>query len=144
MTASLSQVQIRLAHATRLYLGGRWVEARQGGRIEVVSPASEAVVAVVAEATEEDVDAAVAAAREAFDHGPWPRLSPLERAQRLRSLSVALEARLPELAKAWVEQTGALASVAPDVVGAGRDWFDHYAGLAACFPFEEARRPFDG
>jgi aldehyde dehydrogenase (NAD+) len=144
MTASLSQVQIKLAHPTRLYIGGRWVEARKGGRIEVVSPNTEAVIATVAEATEEDIDVAVAAAREAFDRGPWPHLSPAERAHWLRQLSAALEARLPELSKAWVDQTGALASVAPFVVGAGRYWFDYYADLAADFPFEETRRPFDG
>jgi len=144
MTPSLLDIRIGLAHPTRLYIGARWVEARKGGRIEVVSPNTEAVIATVAEATEEDIDAAVAAARDAFDRGPWPRFSPLERAEWLRKLSAALEARVPELSRAWVDQTGALASVAPFVVGAGRHWFDYYADLAATFPFEETRRPFDG
>jgi acyl-CoA reductase-like NAD-dependent aldehyde dehydrogenase len=144
MNASLATVPLALAHPNRLYIGGVWVDAVQGGRIEVVSPATERAVLSVAEAREADVDAAVSAARHAFDHGPWPRLAPAERAEWLRKLSAALEARQPELAKAWVEQTGALATVAPFVVGAGRYWFDHYAALAAQFAFEEERRPFDG
>ena len=144
MTPSLAQVEIRLAHSLQLFIGGRWVDARQGGRIEVVSPSTEAVIATVAEATEADMDAAVLAAREAFDHGPWPRLTPAERADYLRKLSAALEQRLPELSKAWVEQVGALAAVAPFVIGAGKFWFDYYAGLADSFAFEEPRVPFDG
>ncbi|HSV57478.1 MAG TPA: aldehyde dehydrogenase [Variovorax sp.] len=144
MTQALAPIQIVLAQPTRLYVGGRWVDAQKGGRIEVVSPNTEEVIATVAEATEGDIDAAVAAARDAFDRGPWPRLRPAERADWLRKLSAALEARLPELAKAWVEQTGALAAVAPFVVGAGKFWFDYYADMAASFPFEEPRTPFDG
>jgi acyl-CoA reductase-like NAD-dependent aldehyde dehydrogenase len=144
MTASLTQTWIRLAHPLQLFIDGRWVDAKQGGRIEVVSPSTEQVIATVAEATEDDMDAAVAAAREAFDQGPWPRFSPAERAGYLRKLSVALEARLPELAKAWVEQVGSLASVAPFVIGAGKFWFDFYADLAATYPFEAQCKPFDG
>ena len=58
---------VTLAHPTDLYIGGRWVAPAAGGRIEVVSPDTEQVSAVVAAATEPDMDAAVAAAR------PLPR-----------------------------------------------------------------------
>lgn len=144
MTTPLSQVQIHLTHPHQLFIDGRWVDAQKGGRIDVVSPMTEQVIATVAEATEIDMDAAVAAARKAFDQGPWPRLAPAERADFLRKLSAALELRLPELSKAWVEQVGSLATVAPFVVGAGKFWFDYYADLAATYPFEELRKPFDG
>ncbi|HSV79484.1 MAG TPA: aldehyde dehydrogenase family protein, partial [Ramlibacter sp.] len=90
MTQALTSVRIALAHPTQLYVGGLWVEARMGGRIEVISPNTEDVIATVAEAGEADIDAAVAAAREAFDRGPWPRLDPAERADWLRKLSAAL------------------------------------------------------
>lgn len=102
------------------------------------------MIAAVAEATQPDVDAAVVAARKAFDDGPWPRLTAAERAEYLRKMSAALKPRLPELSRAWVEQVGSLASVAPFVIGAGKFWFDFYADLAQTFPFEEKRRPFDG
>ncbi len=134
-----TQPEIRLAYPDRLYIGGQWVPARQGGRIDVVSARDESICIAVAEATEADMDAAVAAARTAFDAGPWPRLSPAERANYLRKLSAALEPRLPELARAWVEQIGALATVSPFVIGAGKQWFDIYAGMADKFEWEERR-----
>ncbi|WP_053179606.1 aldehyde dehydrogenase [Pseudomonas kilonensis] len=141
-TASLAPP--RLAHPDKLFIDGQWLDARRGGRIDVISAHSEQVIARVAEATEEDVDLAVLAARRAFDSGPWPRLSPAERAEYLRRLSAALAPRLPELAQAWAEQIGALASVSPFVVGAGHYWFDYYAQLAGQFEFEASHPPMDG
>lgn len=144
MSTVASGASIRIAHPHQLFIGGRWVDALRGGRIELVSPHREAVFATVAEATEPDVDAAVAAARTAFDFGPWPRLSPAERAAYLQRMSALLEHRLPELARAWVEQIGSLASAAPFVVRGGKFWFDYYASLADRFPFAERRTPMDG
>ena len=62
----------------RLYLGGRWVTGAATGTIEVVSPRTEQVVATVPHASDADVDTAVGAARDAFDRGPWPRLTVAE------------------------------------------------------------------
>jgi aldehyde dehydrogenase (NAD+) len=77
----------------QLFINGRWVEAREGGHIDVVSAHSEQVIATVAEGTEADMDVAVAAARAAFDQGPWPRLSPAERIAKVKELATALRAR---------------------------------------------------
>jgi acyl-CoA reductase-like NAD-dependent aldehyde dehydrogenase len=98
----------------------------------------------VAEGSAEDVDRAVAAARAAFDAGPWPRLTPAERADYLRRLARELERRIPELARAWVDQVGALQAIAPFVIGAGNFWFDYFANQVDAYPFEERRKPFDG
>ncbi len=136
--------EFNIAYPDRLYIGGRWVPPREDGRIEVVSAHSEAVIMAVAEATEADMDDAVAAARRAFDQGPWPRLTPAERAQWLRKLSDALRPRQPELSRAWVDQIGALAAAAPFVIDAGRFWFDFYAELSATYPFERRSKSFDG
>lgn len=136
--------EITIAHADKLFIGGEWVSPVRGGRIEVISAHSEEVIATVAEGSEADMDAAVSAARKAFDDGPWPRLSPLERAEYLRRLSAELAPRLPELARAWVDQIGALASVAPMVIGGGNFWFDFYADLAQTYEFEKRTTPFDG
>ena len=65
-----------LMHSEELYVGGDWVRPLEGGAIEIVSPATEVLIGSVAEASEADVDRAVALARHAFDHGPWPRMSP--------------------------------------------------------------------
>nr|WP_249011110.1 aldehyde dehydrogenase [Conexibacter sp. DBS9H8] len=75
--------------------------------IEVVSPITEEVVATVPEAQNADVDAAVAAARVAFDEGPWPRLTPAERGAVLLRAAAEIEARLPELIATWTVEMGA-------------------------------------
>lgn len=135
---------VAIAHPDRLLIGGAWCAPATGRRIDIVSAHSEAVIATVAEADEADIDAAVRAARDAFDNGPWPRLSPAERAGYLRKLSAALEPRMPEVARAWIDQIGSLASLAPVVTGGGKYWFDYYAQLAETYPFEEPHTALDG
>ena len=70
----------------QLFIGGNWSKASTGRRIEVVSPHTETPVAQVAAAGPDDLNAAVEAARAAFDTGPWPRLEPAERIDAVRCL----------------------------------------------------------
>jgi aldehyde dehydrogenase (NAD+) len=121
---------VTLAHPHELYIGGRWVSPAAGGRIEVISPDTEEVTAVVAAATEPDMDAAVSAAREAFDRGPWPRLEPAERAAAVRRVAGFLRERQDELARAFVAEIGALASFAPFAAMGATGTFDSYANIA--------------
>ncbi|MDN2501846.1 aldehyde dehydrogenase family protein, partial [Nocardia nova] len=58
------------------YIGGRWVPPTRDERFAVISPSTEETVGEVPVARTADIDRAVAAARTAFDEGPWPRLSP--------------------------------------------------------------------
>jgi aldehyde dehydrogenase (NAD+) len=125
----------------RLFIGGEWVEPAGTGVIEVISPATEEVVATVPEATEADIDRAVAAARKAFDEGPWPRMSPAERAEVLTKVANAISAESQSLAELISTEMGSpvgwgtLAQVmAPSMI------FTYYAGLAASYPFEEVRQ----
>ena len=60
----------------RLFIGGDWVAPEGTDTIGIVSPVTEEVIARVPDGTEADIDKAVAAARSAFDHGPWPHLTP--------------------------------------------------------------------
>src|SRR5690242_13089027 len=90
----------------RLYIGGEWVTPAGTGVLEVVSPHTEEVVGRVPEGTPADIDRAVAAAREAFDHGPWPRLSPAERAEVVFRLADLYGARLEEMASLITEEMG--------------------------------------
>ena len=90
-----------LKHPDRLFIGGEWVAAASGREIELISPDTESVVGAVAEADERDVDRAVAAARKAFDNGPWPRMSPAERQAIMRKVVEVLRRREPEIATAW-------------------------------------------
>ena len=135
---------LRVRNADKLYIDGQWVDAAGGGRIEVVSPHTEQVIAVVAEASEADMDRAVAAARKAFDTGSWPRLTHQERGAWLRKLAENLGPRSPELQRAWTDQVGALAMMSGMMVGGGVAGLNYYAGLADTFEFAKAHKPADG
>src|SRR5690606_20075245 len=108
---------VNIAHPDKLFIGGGWVAATSGRQIEITNPNSEEVVARVAEASEADMDRAGAAARQAFDHGPWSTTPPAERGRKLMAMIDQLEARIPELAAAWTAQVGGLASFAPVMHG---------------------------
>jgi aldehyde dehydrogenase (NAD+) len=131
---------VTISHPEHLYIGGRWVAPHSGRLIEMVSPDSEAVIARCAEADETDIDAAVAAARQAFDAGPWPHLPPAERIAAFRRMVAHLEARVPELARCWTAQIGGLASFAGPMHGGCVANLAQIAGFAEQFTFVE-RRP---
>lgn len=90
----------------RLLIDGRLVEARSGKRYANVDPATEAVIGEVADAGAEDAQAAVAAARRAFDAGPWSTDRAL-RKRGLAQLREALRDAAPELRAQVVAETGA-------------------------------------
>jgi aldehyde dehydrogenase (NAD+) len=89
------------------FIAGRWVDAKGGATIDVISPSTEQLVGRVPVALPEEIDAAIAAAREAFDIGPWPRLSVSERAQYLRRLVAGLDARRDAIVRTQIDEMGA-------------------------------------
>ncbi|MHB8593868.1 MAG: aldehyde dehydrogenase, partial [Acidimicrobiales bacterium] len=124
----------------RLFIGGEWVAPAGTGTIDVVNPTTEEVAGRVPDATEADIDRAVASARRAFDEGPWPRMSPVERAAILTTVSDAIKADLQGIAELISTEMGSPVSwasmgqvLAPAMV------FDYYAGLAATYAFDEVR-----
>ena len=131
---------VAIAHPERVFIGGRWLAPHSGRLIDLVSPDTEQVVGRVAEAGEADMDAAVSAARAAFDNGPWPTMSPAERIAVFRRMIDHLEARVPELAKAWTAQMGGLASFAGPMHQGSVMTLRQIAGFAEAFAFVE-RRP---
>ena len=88
-----------------LYIGGEWVRPTLEP-IVVRSPHDGSIVAEAAAASIHDVDRAVAAARHAFDHGPWPRLDPADRIAAVERLAAAYAERLDELAELITRQNG--------------------------------------
>jgi aldehyde dehydrogenase (NAD+) len=135
---------IHIRHLDKLFIGGAWVAPSSDGKIEVVSPMTEEVIFTVAEAREADMDRAVAAARQAFDAGPWPKLTHAERADYLTRLGAGLKARTEELGHVWTNQMGALNAITRNSgVGAAMT-FDRYAALAGAFEWEEPHTPADG
>ena len=89
------------------FIAGRWVDAKGGETIDVISPSTEQLVGRVPVALPEEIDAAIAAARGALDIGPWPRLSVSERAQYLRRLVAGLDARRDAIVGAQIDEMGA-------------------------------------
>ena len=89
-----------------LYIGGRWVAPATDRRIEVVSPHSELPVGRTPEASTEDVDRAVDAARQAFDGGEWSRTPPEERLAAVRRFADAYNARQADLADLLTTEMG--------------------------------------
>jgi acyl-CoA reductase-like NAD-dependent aldehyde dehydrogenase len=115
-----------------LYIDGRWESGEAGAKpIEVINPATEAVIGVVPEATPKDAARAIEAARRAFDEGPWPWMKPAERAGYLRRMGEVLTARGAELREVVVAETGSVGFIT-DFVQAGGSigMFESNAALA--------------
>jgi aldehyde dehydrogenase (NAD+) len=123
-----------------LFIGGEWVQPEGNGTIEVVSPSSEEVIGVVPDGTPADMDKAVGAARRAFDEGPWPHLSPVERAEVLNRLSQALQGKAQDLADVISAQNGSPKqwSIMGQVFSATMV-LDTYVRLAATYQWVETR-----
>ena len=124
----------------KLYIGGEWVAPATTATIDVVSPHSEEIIARVPEAREADIDRAVAAARGAFDEGPWPRLPAAERADAMGRLLAALQERSAEMAATITAEMGAPISFSNlGQVMAANMVLDYFTRLAREYPFEEVR-----
>ena len=113
----------------KFYIGGKWVESTGSGTLEVHSPATQELVGSVPESTTADMDRAVAAAREAFDLGPWPRMTPGRACRLHRQLSAAITARMDEFATLITNENGAPFSFSQmGQVFAATAVLDYYAG----------------
>jgi len=136
--------EVPLKCPERLFINGEWVEPSTDARIEVIAPATEEVYVRVAAAAEADINRAVEAARQAFDRGPWPRMTHAERARYLSAISDELTRRAPDVAVIWPNEMGILHSLAQAYSGGVGGIYKFYADLASKFSFEEERRTFSG
>ena len=133
-----------LRNPDRFYIGGEWVRPSSDSTIDVISPATEELFVRVAEAQEADINRAVAAARQAFDHGPWPRMSHAERAVFLRAIAKKITERAEDIAVVWPNEAGVIHALAQAVHVSVARTYDFYAGLADTFKFEERHKPLGG
>ncbi|MBM3660947.1 MAG: aldehyde dehydrogenase [Actinobacteria bacterium] len=124
----------------QVFIGGEWVAPDGTGTIDVVSTHSEEVIGRVPDASPADMDRAVAAARDAFDHGPWPRMTPAERAEGITRLSQAIQARAGEIADTISLENGSPKqwSLMGQVFSATMV-LDTYAALAPGYGWEDDR-----
>ena len=114
----------------RMYIGGAWVAAASGQTRQIINPANQEVIATVAEGDRRDAIAAIAAARQAFDHTDWPTRPAVERAALLARLAGLIEAEREQLATLESLDTGKTLEESrwdmDDIAGI----FRYFAGLA--------------
>jgi len=114
------------------FIANEWTKPQSTRVFELVGASTGDVIATVPEASEADVDAAVAAARQAFDHSEWPRMTMAERAAVMERFAAALAKRGPELARAVSMQNGMPISLSEMLEGQfSVGVVQYYAGLAA-------------
>lgn len=121
-------------------IGGKWTPAAKG-TYAIINPATEEIAGYAPECSVDQALAAARAAREAFDKGPWPKLSGAERGALLRSAAEKFQKEAPGLVDLVISETGAVRRVAePQQVGAVASRLFKYAALGA-EPLEETLPP---
>ena len=130
---------------TKLFINGEWVDAASGETFESYAPSTGEKIADVAKANREDAQRAVAAARQAFDEGPWSRMSGKERAEKLRKVAELINARSAEISEIEARDGGGTIKKAmfADVPG-GASSFTFFADCAENEPdeIERGESPF--
>ncbi|AMO63660.1 aldehyde dehydrogenase [Mycolicibacterium phlei] len=124
----------------KLFIGGKWVEPSSSEVIEVHSPATGELVGKAPLAKAADVDAACAAARKAFDEGPWPRMTPHERQAVLAKAVELIEASADEFKALLKLETGQPQTIVDMMqYGAAMATLQYYASAADKFAWKDIR-----
>ena len=132
-----TDAQSLLRNPRKFFIDGTWVDPSTDALISVIEPATEDLFLQVSEAREADMSRAIQAARRAFDEGPWPALTHLQRAEYLRALAAGIRERVAEFAQIWPRQSGILHNLAQLSLGEVPGIFEFYADLAATYPFAQ-------
>ena len=126
----------------KIFVGGEWITPAGGLGIVVENPVDHSEVGRAVDASPADVDKAVRAAREAFDNGPWPRMTPAERADWMERLADEMERR-------GIETSDLITAEIGQPIKLSRPWaavrpinhLRYYANVARRDDFEEERVP---
>jgi aldehyde dehydrogenase (NAD+) len=123
------------------FIDGGWAAPASSDQLRVVSPHTEEVVATVPEGSVADIDAAVAAARRAFDQGPWPRMTPAERIAVIEAFSGLYAAKLGDMADLITLEMGSPTSFS-NLAQSPAPWMqiEAFLAIARDYPWEEARQ----
>ncbi|MCH2172973.1 aldehyde dehydrogenase family protein [Myxococcota bacterium] len=121
----------------QLYIDGKWVDAQDHRTYSVPNPATEEEIAQVPDASVADIDRAVAAARRAFDTGPWSNTPLEERVALLDRIADIIERRKDEFRDALVAAHGAEFVTHTQQLESPIRLIRNYAEIARRFPFEE-------
>src|SRR5438445_4566963 len=112
-----------------LFINGEWKTPLENGTREIFNPANNQAIATIGEASPRDAEAAIAAARRAFDEGPWPRMRAAERAGYLFKLADAIDAHGEDFAVLETRNNGKPLREAKFDVADAASCFRYYAGL---------------
>jgi betaine-aldehyde dehydrogenase len=113
-----------------MFINGEWTEGSSGKRIPVYDPSTEEVIAEIPDASEADVNAAVAAARHAFDEGGWPQTTAQDRGRILFRIAAKLREQTPLLAEMESRNCGKPIVEAEYDIADAATCFEYYGGLA--------------
>jgi aldehyde dehydrogenase (NAD+) len=133
-----------IKNSDRIYVNGAWTASASDRRLAVLNAATGDLCGTVPDAAEEDVNRAVAAARQAFDSGPWPRMSHHERAGYMLRLADELDQMVELMSVGWTIESGILHRDTTSMSKGIGGTFRYYAGLADTFAFEERHEPAAG
>ena len=114
----------------QMYINGEWVDSKSNKTFPVYDPSTEEVIAQVPDANAEDVNRAVAAAKAAFEDGPWATTTAQERGRVLFRLAEKIRAELPTLAELECRNTGKPIVEAEYDITDTATCFEYYGGLA--------------
>src|SRR3954449_13196249 len=114
----------------QLFINGEWVASNSSKTIPVYDPSTEEVIAQVPDANSDDVNRAVAAARAAFEEGPWATTTPQERGRVLFRLAEKIRQNAPMLAELECRNTGKPIVEAEFDINDVSTCFEYYGGLA--------------
>ena len=123
----------------RLYIGGRWTVPGGGRWLTAVSPTTEAPVGRVPEAGAGDVDAAVAAARSAFETGPWPAMPFDGRAEALSRFVDCFSGRAAEAVELQIDEMGGVRKFLGPATNGAAPFFQRMVADGRRLPFREVR-----
>ncbi|MCG8553698.1 MAG: aldehyde dehydrogenase family protein [Proteobacteria bacterium] len=124
----VDDVRVHYQQPQGLFVAGKQVPAASGATLEIVNPATSEPLARVAAAQAQDVDLAVAAAREAFERDDWRGLAPSKREQLLWRIAELLQEHADELGVIESLNNGKTLSEGRGDAGAAADCFRYYAG----------------
>jgi aldehyde dehydrogenase (NAD+) len=136
---------LRIPSYDKLFIGGRWETPSTAERISVISPYTEQPIAEAPAASIADVDKAVAAARRAFDHGPWPKMSPGDRMEKIEKLAAVYGGHVDDMADLITAEMGSPTSFSRLGQAAGPLSMMRFAlEVGREFPWRERRKGWLG
>lgn len=132
-------IDIKIPGMDKLMIAGGWRVPSSSETIDVVMPSTGKAIATVPSPSKEDADAAIDAARKAFDSGPWPSMAIEERVEVCRRFAKGLEDRFDLMSRAWTFESGFPKYYGDVINRAGEGIWNHVLQMAPGLTWEEQR-----